>query len=192
MKKRTIQITAAIAGLTAIIMSLAAPADAASTSSSPGVVTICSGTELSTTDSLGKPLSPSQLKVYEDFLALKCANPNAPSHGSAVIGASQGVSPLHVISGVGDLTAHATVTPGNMYWWTTASSMPTGTSKTLNCMDQFNYGTFVACGSASGSGSSLSTVTNWICPVPGIHYVVEAFLTYKGSDYWDTKEGTTL
>jgi hypothetical protein len=92
-------------------------------------------------------------------------------------------------SRIGDLAAHIFVTPGNLTFYTTASSMPTGYKKTLECSYKIGPNvagglsgvSWVDCGKTSGSGTSLSTVTNEFCPVPGQLVEVLATLLYKST-----------
>ncbi|NUU05146.1 hypothetical protein [Leifsonia sp. C5G2] len=156
-----------------------------------GAVTICPGTTVDLNDQrTGAPLSLDHQQRVIDFFSWKCAHPYAGPKGSTAP-AGRTVTPMKYINRVGDLSADLLISPGNLEWWTTASSMTTGTYRHLYCESRMSYGTWADCGDADGSGSSLRTRLNQICPQKGQHFEVEAFLAVGGSDYFDTAEGTT-
>ncbi|GIT80154.1 hypothetical protein LLS1_18230 [Leifsonia sp. LS1] len=139
----------------------------------------------------GAPLSLDEQQELIDHFAWKCAHPAAAeaAHGSTQV-SGRGMSPNKVINGVGDVAAHLTITVGSVVWSTTASSLASGYKK-LDCTSRQNNGPWSACGSAAGSGTSLSTRTNYICPPKGQEFEVEAWLRYNGADYWDDAWGIT-
>jgi hypothetical protein len=185
---------AAITVLTAAgALAAATPASAAepAPSSSGGVVTICPGTEVSLDDQdTGAPLALGEQQALIDHFELRCAHPTTASQGAiSTTSGGRTVSPNKSVA-IGDVTAHLTITPGNVVWSTTASSLPSGTKK-LNCTSRVNGGTWHDCGEATGTGSSLSTRTNQTCPPKGQKWEVEAFLRYGSADYWDVASGVT-
>lgn len=94
-------------------------------------------------------------------------------------------------TGVGYLSADLVINPGQTSYWTDVSSMPVGPYKTLSCQVSWNYGPYEDCGSSSGTGSWLSTVTNQTCPAPGQNIEVDAWLDIYGAQYWDPAYGVT-
>ena len=203
MKKsiRSALLSSAVAvGATLMLSFAAAPANAATAGAPPqpsasgGTVTICQGTDLSLNDPVtGSPLALDEQQRLIDHLTYKCQHPNMPAHGSSLaVAGSRMVSPNKTISGVGELIAHLVITTGSVEWWTSASSMSWGPTKTLDCEYRVNNGTWTGCGSAGGSGSSLTTRTNGICYPPGTEVEVEAWLHLGGADYWDDAWGKAI
>jgi hypothetical protein len=183
---------ATLIGASLAAMAPASAATVASPSESGGIVTICPGTDVDLNDvTSGQPLP---IQTQRDMIAhfqWKCAHPNAGTHGSTVTSSGRTMSPNKSISGVGELIAHLVITVGSVTWWTTASSMPVGPDRTLECTSRINNGTWGNCGNAEGTGSALTTRTNSYCPPKGQEFEVEAWLLTSGGDYWDDAYGVT-
>jgi hypothetical protein len=174
---------AVIFGTTLVVAVLsgygATSASAATPAPTPGIVTVCAGNTVKLTDDQGAPLSAAAQAGLLAAIEHICQSGTAPA----------GVGPQPLASRIGYLAAHISVAPGLLSFHTTASSMPTGYTKTLVC--SYKLGSAAAgglglvpwqdCGSASGTGSSLSTRTNAFCPMPGLAIEVVADLEYKGT-----------
>lgn len=193
---RRLAIAAAALALIGTAM-VAAPANATggpltpATPSVDGVVTVCPGVSYnSLTDDVGTPLTKQQVAVLAEHMEFRCAHPNMGRSGAAVHSPNRGkarsggvVTPsiTNVLGGY--LAAYLNRYGASLNWSTSASSLPTG-YKTLTCEIQWNYGSWTQCGSASTTGTYLSTRDNYICPAPGQHVEVEAWLDF-GGQYWD-------
>lgn len=179
----------------AILVLGVTPANAASSPPTPsesgGLVVVCPGTTANLNDSTGTPLPLATQKRMLGHLSLKCAHPNAPASGVYTQSDQASVVPLGKDTPVGHLSANLTITPGLMTWSASASSMPYGVQKTLDCEIQEGGGAWENCGSANGIGTSLTTRTNQICPVPGQSVEVDAWLDINSTQYYDAAYGTT-
>jgi hypothetical protein len=104
--------------------SLAAPANAASPTPSPsasgGTVTVCPGNTVDLNDAAGKPLPIADQQDLITAIKDYCSTISG-SHSSQLF-----VQPD--ASRIGHLAAHIFVTPANLTFYTTASSMPTNFS----------------------------------------------------------------
>lgn len=191
----------AIAVAGAFLAFSGAPANASapavsSPSSAGGVVSVCPGVSYnSQTDANGAPLTKEAQHLMAEHAAFKCGHPSSKASGKLSPGrpssGSGSVIPDGTDTGVGYLSADLVINPGQTSYWSDVSSMPVGPSKTLTCEISWNSGPFEYCGSASGTGSWLSTVTNSVCPAPGEYVEVDAWLDIYGGQYWDAATGWT-
>jgi hypothetical protein len=165
---------------------------APSPSPSGGIVTVCPGTTVDLDSSNGTPLPLDVQQRMITVMSWRCTHPDAPARGMFTPGSNANfVSPMGTTFPIGYVAAHLSISPGSLSYHTTASSMSYGPSKTLDCVIQFNGGPGENCGSASGTGTSLSTRTNLECPAPGQHVEVTAWLLLGGSEYYDSAYGVT-
>lgn len=135
-------------------------------------ILVCEGEALSTLDASGQPLSRDELTVQIQMVQDTCD------------GGESRVQPFGFDYAY--LAARVTYnsTTASIFFSSDASSIPSGLH-TLSCTYRLeptsgSAGVWHSCGTNSGPGSSLMTMTVSFCPVPGTRWHVMAGL-YKGS-----------
>lgn len=128
----------------------------------------------------------------EKHLRAKCGKDKAATKGEKDTSSDGTLTPMAMWTSYGYLAANLALSPGNMTYSASASSMPTGMWKSVSCSIQRNWGSWQHCGSASGTGSYLSTRSNWECPYPGQKIALEAWLDINDASFYDVVYGETM
>lgn len=144
-------------------------------STEPGIIHICPGNSIKTTDALGRPLPTEEVALMKSSVQEICTpskfRPAVPFSSAAV-------------SHYGYATAHAVASGAWVTLSATANSIgPAGYQRSLSCMYQQKYpyqstfsGAWISCGVAGGSGTYLSTRNDQFCPAAPTMYKVRAAL----------------
>lgn len=149
--------------ITAMILALMAPVaangDSSQKNAGPGEKTICPGISYMLTGTDGEQLTAEESRLMEKHLRRRCVNDKtvvAPKgeKGKPTDGT---VTPMAHWTSYGYLAANLALSPGQMTYSAPASSMPNGVWNSLTCSIQRNWGSWQFCGSASGTGTYLST-----------------------------------
>jgi hypothetical protein len=171
LKKAVLALTGA--GLLAVAS--ATPASAATDTGS--VVQVCPGVSYSLYDDDGVRLSAAQEANLAGEMNTLCDHAAVPESKASGFG----MSPDAFTTDGGYWSGYVALSPGNVSYWASSSSLKTGTTKTLQCTVSWNNGPYTDCGDVTFTGSGASTRTNQVpCPFPDQTVRVTAWLDYDG------------